>query len=59
MSDLIDRQDALDALEKVAGFFPWKVPGKSGTYDRYNEGWNDAIGRAEMEIEKLRSGDER
>ena len=55
MSDLIDRQTAIDALEKVADFFPWKVPGKSDTYDRYNEGWNDAIGRAEMEIENLPS----
>ena len=55
MSDLIERQSAIDALEKVADFFPWRVPGKSETYNSYNEGWNDAIGRAEIEIETLPS----
>ena len=53
--DAIDRQVVIDALEKVAELFPWRVPGKSDTYDSYNEAWNDAIGRAEMEIEKLPS----
>ena len=55
MKDLISRQDAIDALEKVAELFPWKVPGNRDTYDRYNEAWNDAIGRAEIEIEELPS----
>ena len=55
MSDLIDRQAAIDALEKVAELFPWRVPGNRDSYDRYNEAWNDAIGRAEIEIEKLPS----
>ena len=55
MSDLISRQAAIDALEKVAELFPWKVPGNRDTYDRYNEAWNDAIGRAEIEIEELPS----
>ncbi len=54
-SDLISRQDAIDALEKVAELFPWKVPGNRDSYDNYNEAWNDAIGRAEIEIEKLPS----
>ncbi len=54
-SDLISRQAAIDALEKVAGFFPYKTPGVRETYDKYNEAWNDAIGRAEMEIESLPS----
>ena len=53
--DLIDRQAAIDALEKVAELFPWRVPGNCDTYDRYNEAWNDAIGRAEIEIEELSS----
>jgi len=53
--DCISRQAAIDALEKVAELFPWRVPGKSDTYDSYNEAWNDAIGRAEMEIESLPS----
>lgn len=56
-TDTISRKTAIDALEKVADFFPWRVPGKSDTYDRYNEGWNDAIGRAEMEIETLPSAE--
>ena len=55
MDDLISRQAAIDALEKVAELFPWKVPGNRDTYDRYNEAWNDAIGRAEIEIEELPS----
>ena len=52
---LISRQAAIDALEKVAELFPWKVPGNRDTYDRYNEAWNDAIERAEIEIEELSS----
>lgn len=55
MSDLIDRKAAIDALEKVAELFPWRVPGNRDTYDRYNEAWNDAIERAEIEIEELPS----
>ena len=55
MNDLISRQAAIDALEKVAELFPWRVPGNRDTYDRYNEAWNDAIGRAEIEIEELPS----
>jgi len=51
--DAISRQAAIDALEKVAELFPWRVPGKRDTYDSYNGAWNDAIGRAEMEIEGL------
>ena len=53
MSDLISRQAAIDALEKVAELFPWRVPGNRDTYDRYNEAWNDAIERAEIEIKEL------
>ena len=53
--DAIDRQATIDALEKVAELFPWRVPGNRDSYDHYNEGWNDAIGRAEIEIEKLPS----
>lgn len=57
MADLIDRQAAIDALEKVAELFPWRIPGNRDSYDRYNEAWNDAIGRAEIEIEKLPSAE--
>ena len=53
MDDLISRQAVIDALEKVAELFPWRVPGNRDTYDRYNEAWNDAIGKAEIEIEEL------
>ena len=55
MDDTISRQAAIDALEKVASFFPYRVPGNRDTYDKYSEAWNDAIGRAEIEIEKLQS----
>ena len=54
-TDTISRQAAIDALEKVAELFPWRVPGNRDTYDRYNEAWNDAIERAEIEIEELPS----
>lgn len=53
MDDIISRQTVFDALEKVAKLFPYRVPGNYDTYDRYNEAWHDAIGRAEMEIEGL------
>ena len=55
MDEVISRQAAIDALEKVAELFPWRVLGNRDTYDRYNEAWNDAIGRAEIEIEELPS----
>lgn len=55
MGRLLDENEVIDALEKVASFFPYKIPGKGETYDKYNEAWNDAIGRAEMEIESLPS----
>lgn len=60
MKDLTERKavyldDAIEALEKVARLFPYRIPGKRDTYDRYNEAWNDAVGRAEIEIEALPS----
>lgn len=59
MDDVISRKAAIDALEKVAELFPWRVPGNRDSYDRYNEAWNDAIGRAEIEIEELPSAPQR
>ena len=44
-----------DALENVAELYPWRVPGNRGSYSHYNEGWCDAIGRAEIGIEELPS----
>ena len=55
MSDLIDRQAAIDALEKVAELYPWKVPGNRNSYSQYNEAWQDALGRAEGVIGNLPS----
>ena len=55
MKKLIYLEDAIEALEKVASLYPCKVPGERDTYDTYNEAWNDAIGRAEIELEKLPS----
>lgn len=59
MKKLVELDAAIDALEKVADLFPWKVPGNRDSYDRYNEAWNDAIGRAEIEIEKLPSAQQK
>ena len=53
--DLISRHDAIDALEKVAELYPWRVPGDRDSYSKYNEAWNDALDRAESEIEALPS----
>ena len=48
MSDLISRQAAIDALEKVAELYPWRVPGDRDSYSQYNEAWQDALNRADM-----------
>ena len=53
--DCISRQDAIDALEKVVELYPWRVPGDRDSYSKYNEAWNDALDRAESEIEALPS----
>ena len=55
VGDIISRQDAIDALEKVAELYPWRVPGDRDSYSKYNEAWNDALDRAESEIEALPS----
>lgn len=55
--EYIRKKEIFDALEKVASFFPYKIPGNADTYDKYNEAWNDAIGRAEMEIESIEPAD--
>ena len=55
MSDLISRQAAIDALEKVAELYPWRVPGDRDSYSSYNEAWQDALNRVENEIEALPS----
>ena len=53
--DTISRQAAIDALEKVAELYPWRVPGDRDSYSKYNEAWQDALNRAESEIEALPS----
>ena len=55
MSDFISRQAAIDALEKVAELYPWRVPGDRDSYSQYNEAWHDALNRADSEIEELPS----
>ena len=55
MSDLISRQAVIDALEKVAELYPWRVPGDRDSYSQYNEAWQDALNRADSEIEALPS----
>ena len=51
--DLISREAAIDALEKVAELYPWRVPGDRDSYSQYNEAWQDALNRADSEIEAL------
>ena len=55
MNDLISRQAAIDAIEKVAELYPWKVPGNRDSYSQYNEAWQDALDRAEGSIGNLPS----
>ena len=55
MDDMISRQAAIDALDKVAEMFPYRIPGKTKTYRQYNEAWSDAIDAAENALEALPS----
>ena len=51
--DIISRVAAIDALDKVAEMFPYRIPGKAKTYRQYNEAWSDAIDAAENALESL------
>lgn len=55
MSDLIDRQAAIDALDVLCQEHRYKIPGKRETYSEYNEAWQDALDRAEGAIGNLPS----
>ena len=55
MSDLIDRQAAIDAIDVLCQEHRYKIPGKRETYSQYNEAWQDALGRAESAIGNLPS----
>lgn len=52
---LISLNAAIDALDKVAEMFPYRIPGKAKTYRQYNEAWSDAIDAAENALEALTS----
>jgi len=55
---VIDREDAIKALEDVGAIFPYRIPGVTETYRPYNEAWNDAIDEAEKVIEALPDADD-
>jgi hypothetical protein len=55
MSDLIERQAAIDVLDVLCQEHRYRIPGKSETYRPYNEAWQDALDRAECAIGKLPS----
>lgn len=55
MSDTIDRQAAIDALDVLCQEHRYKIPGKRETYSQYNEAWQDALDRAEGAIFNLPS----
>lgn len=55
MSDLIERQAAIDALDVLCQEHRYRIPGKPETYSQYNEAWQDALGRAENAIGNLPS----
>lgn len=50
MSDLIERQAAIDVLDVLCQEHRYKIPGKAETYSQYNEAWQDALSRAEGAI---------
>jgi len=52
---LISLNAAIDALDKVAEMFPYRIPGNAKTYRQYNEAWSDAIDAAENALEALPS----
>ena len=53
MSDLIDRQAAIDAIDVLGQEHRYKIPGKLETYSQYHEAWQDALDRAEGAIDNL------
>jgi hypothetical protein len=53
MSNLIDRQAAIDAIDVLCQEHRYKIPGKGETYSQYNEAWQDALDRAEGAIFNL------
>ena len=55
MSDLIDRQAAIDALDVLCQEHRYRIPGERETYSQYNEAWQDALDRAEGAIGNLPS----
>ena len=55
MSDLIERQSAIDALDVLCQEHRYRIPGKRETYSQYNEAWQDALDRAEGAIFNLPS----
>ena len=55
MSDLIDRQAAIDAMDVLCQEHRYWIPGKRETYSQYNEAWQDALDRAENAIFNLPS----
>jgi len=53
--DLIERQEAIDAIDVLCQEHRYRIPGKRETYSQYNEAWQDALGRAEGAIGNLPS----
>ena len=49
----ISRQAAIDVLDVLCQEHRYRIPGKAETYSPYNEGWQDALGRAENAIGNL------
>lgn len=41
-----------DIINKVAHMNPYKVPGDRESYSQYREGWQDALGQLEAEVEE-------
>ena len=42
-------------LDKIEAEHPYKVPGDRDTYDKYNEGWSDAIDRVRGALQVMNS----
>lgn len=49
MSDF--REKVFEIIDKVRSMYPYRIAGRSDTYDHYNEAWRDCADQIEVQIE--------
>ena len=58
MSELISRQKLIEAIEKIAEEYPYKIAGKPDTYSEYNMAWEYCCDRIIQEIKSQPPADQ-